>query len=87
MNQNALHFAAKNSRTDKSVINLLIEKGVDVTCKDTVISSHFETKKLVNVAFSQESCLISWDVEISECSFDSITCAAVIWTFPHTDLL
>ncbi|XP_065838716.1 death-associated protein kinase 1-like isoform X1 [Oscarella lobularis] len=32
--QNALHMAAKSHSIDKSVIDLLVEKGVDVTCQD-----------------------------------------------------
>ena len=35
--QNALHFAAKIfSNINKSIIDLLIEKGCDVTCQDKV---------------------------------------------------
>ncbi|XP_065838535.1 death-associated protein kinase 1-like isoform X3 [Oscarella lobularis] len=33
-NQNALHRAAENYAIDKSIIDLLIKKGVDVTCED-----------------------------------------------------
>ena len=37
MKRNALHLAASNPRKCKSVIDLLIEEGVDVTGEDEVM--------------------------------------------------
>ena len=42
--KNALHLAAQRSSTDKSVIDLLIEKDIDVTCQDMVTCFHYKMK-------------------------------------------
>ena len=51
MGQNALHFAAKaveNSFDRKKFIEILIESGADVTCKDKVTREHFYKNKLLS---------------------------------------
>ena len=44
-------MAAHNSKIDKSIIDLLIEKGVDVTCQDKVTRFHFKLKRIYKREF------------------------------------
>ena len=75
MKQNALRMAAKNYLgVDKSIIDLLIKKGVDVICQDKVTCLYSKLKTIHNVNFRMEKRLIKWQVMVkSELSFDSIT--------------
>ena len=49
MNRNALHLAAMEVAFGSAVIKLLIESGVDVTCKDKVKRLHFFINYLIYI--------------------------------------
>ena len=68
------------SKLDKSIIDLLIEKGCDVTCQDkvTCLSSILNIREFVSVNFRTEKHLMSWLMVKGELSFDNITYVIIL---------
>ena len=62
MSRNALHLIAmKGAYCDAPVIDLLIEKGIDATCRDKVTRFHPLFRRfIINVKFRTERRLINW---------------------------
>ena len=75
-------MAAQNSKIDKSIIELLIEKGVDLTCQDEVTCFYLKIKFL-NIKFRTERGLIKWQKVKSELSFDSIMYIIIVICLPY----
>ena len=63
MNRNALHLIAirKGVYFNEPVIDLLIEKGIDATCRDKVTLFHpLFRRVIIYVKFRTERRLINW---------------------------